>query len=156
VLSREELWRDLGSLVESCGLELFDLELPGRQVGTLRVYITKPVSAPDRVSVEDCEVVSRKFRVHKKLGALLQSYSLEVSSPGINRQLRLPEHFRGAVGERVQLRVKSGGWEDRTLVGELLECQGTEIAVRLEGSGEEVRFGMGEISKARVDFLFSK
>src|SRR5688500_14146175 len=67
-------------------LELIALEQPAAE--TLRLYIDHP----DRVDLGMCE------RVTKHLGDLLEAWSLEVSSPGIDRPLTKPEHFRRFLG----------------------------------------------------------
>ncbi|HEV2360592.1 MAG TPA: ribosome maturation factor RimP [Acidimicrobiales bacterium] len=58
-------------------------------------------------------------------------YDLEVSSPGVERNLRKPDHFRNAIGQRVKIRTKPGTEGERRAEGELAEA--TDTAVRLTG-----------------------
>ena len=74
-------------------VELIALERPAAE--TLRLYIDHP----DGVDLALCE------RVTGELRDLLESYSLEVSSPGIDRPLTKPEHFRRYLGRRVKVRT---------------------------------------------------
>jgi len=86
-------------VVEDLGYELWELEYsPGRGNGLLRLYI----DAPAGIAIDDCERVSRA------VSALLDAedpvpgqYTLEVSSPGLERPLRTPEHFAPYAGEKV-------------------------------------------------------
>ena len=79
--------QEIGPLAAAQGLEIFDLDLPDQRTGIVRIFVSKP--APQgRVSVDDCAALSRRLSVHERLGAWLGSFTLEVSSPGINRRLQ--------------------------------------------------------------------
>jgi ribosome maturation factor RimP len=156
VLSKTGLWSELETLVREEGLELFDVDMPNRQSGVVRIFIAKRPMAEARVSVEDCERVSRKIAAHEKLGALRAEFLLEVSSPGINRRLQRPEHFEGAIGERVQVTVRDAEHRNEVVVGRLVACNAREIELEVEGGGQKARFALDAITKARVDFLFDK
>ena len=84
----ESRLRDLDPAVE-----LIALERPAGE--TLRLYIDHP----DGVDLALCE------RVTNHLADLLESWSLEVSSPGVDRPLTKPEHFRRFMGRRVRVRT---------------------------------------------------
>lgn len=125
------LWREIKRVVEDEGLVLFDLDTPGSQSGgVVRVYVARPPSsasprsevldtedadesAPaaedrNRVSFEDCVRISKKLLdLDEASGIIPEGCLLEVSSPGVNRRLRRPEHFEGAVGERVKVKFRS-------------------------------------------------
>lgn len=83
---------------------------------------------------------------------------IEVSSPGVNRTLRLPEHFLGAVGERVRVvweqASAEGGRKSGTTVGTLERYQDPEVTVRAESDGSEVVIRRSEVKRAQVDFRF--
>lgn len=112
-----------GPLLRGYGLELVDLEFrrQGRR-GLLRVFIDKPGG----VGIEDCR------RLSEELGDLLdvsdlvaESYDLEVSSPGLDRELKKERELRWAVGKRVRL------WTAEAIEG----CR--EFAGRLAAVAEE-------------------
>lgn len=87
------------------GVEIYHLELSGR---TLRVLI----DAPGGVSLETCTRVSRALSSElDRLDIPGQSYLLEVSSPGIERQLYRPRDYIAAVGRNVLVRTTSGVFE---------------------------------------------
>src|SRR6266850_2247879 len=81
------------------GLMLVDLEWrPRRPRGVLRLFVDKPGG----VGIDDCQRVSREVGDVLDASALIEeAYDLEVSSPGLDRQLRKEREFRWAVGKRV-------------------------------------------------------
>ncbi|MDH5511786.1 MAG: ribosome maturation factor RimP, partial [Gammaproteobacteria bacterium] len=98
--TRSELRQLLEPGVSAMGFELVDVEVAGSHHNpTLRVYI----DSPRGVNVDDCASVSRQ------LSALLDvedplpgHYTLEVSSPGLDRPLVKPEDFRRYIGETIK------------------------------------------------------
>jgi ribosome maturation factor RimP len=88
---------------------------------TLRVYIDHPQG----VSVAHCEQVARA------LGELRDDYTIEVSSPGPQRPLAKPEHFRRFVGRRARVRIAPGceRFEQRNLTGELVGASNDEVTL---------------------------
>ena len=88
-------------------VELIALERPAAE--TLRLYIDHP----DGVDLARCE------RVTNELRDLLQVWSLEVSSPGADRPLTKPEHFRRFMGRRVRVRTREAIEGQRSFTGRL-------------------------------------
>lgn len=125
------------------GLELVDLEWrPHRPRAALRVFVDKRGG----VGVGDCERASREIGdVVDVSGLISQAYDLEVSSPGLDRQLRKDREFRWAVGKRVCCWL-AGGHEIR---GRLTEV--AEDRLILEENGERLEVSRAEITKARLD-----
>jgi ribosome maturation factor RimP len=125
------------------GLELVDLEWrPHRPRGVLRIFVDKPAG----VQVGDCERVSREVGdVLDVSGLITDAYDLEVSSPGLDRQLRKDREYRWAVGKSVRCWL-TGGAEIR---GRLAEVGGERLT--LEQNGGLVEVPRAEITKARLD-----
>ena len=125
------------------GLELVDLEWrPHRPRGALRVYVDKLGG----VGIGDCERASREIGdVVDVSGLISQAYDLEVSSPGLDRQLRKEREFRWAVGKRVRCWL-AGGHEVRGRLAEVAEDR-----LVLEDNGEREEVSRAEITKARLD-----
>ncbi|MGH8232216.1 MAG: ribosome maturation factor RimP [Steroidobacteraceae bacterium] len=133
-------------LLEQLGYELVDLEYaPGRAHSLLRIFIDRR----EGVGIDDCERVSRE------LSALLDvedpvptRYTLEVSSPGLDRVLRTPEHFQRFVGERVRLELLQPREGRRRYTGRLesLSAQGIELNV----DGAMVSVPFADIGRARL------
>jgi len=85
----------------------------------LRLFIDHPKG----VDLALCE------RVTHHLSDLLADYSLEVSSPGPERPLVKPDHFRRFVGRRVRVRTRSEHDGRRSFTGELMAASDTEVTV---------------------------
>ena len=79
------------------------------------------------------------------------SYALEVSSPGVERSLRRPEHFNRYVGETVKVKTRPGITGDRRLRGRLVAADETGIEVLAEGSGSR-HLAYADIESARTVF----
>jgi ribosome maturation factor RimP len=93
----------------------------------LRVFIDHP----DGVTLEICELVTRE------LGELRERYSLEVSSPGSERPLTKPAHFRRFVGRRARVRARHplpvGEQPMRSFTGELVGASDEEVTLAADG-----------------------
>jgi ribosome maturation factor RimP len=108
------------------------------------------------ITFEDCVRVSKRLLDLDEQEELIPAHcTLEVSSPGINRSLRLPDHFVGAIGERVRVKFRS---EDtgatRVVHGYIREASGEQIALEGEAKNERIEIPLREIKEARVDFKF--
>ena len=140
----------LNPAIEDLGYELYDLEdlqYQGQRI--LRVSIDHEQG----IQLEDC------VRIDQKLQKLLdendpieEAYTLEVSSPGIFRVLKNPEHFRRFTGERIKIRLKKKINGMRQAIGKL--CFSTEDGIQFlpeNESEEELFIAYENISKARPE-----
>jgi ribosome maturation factor RimP len=125
------------------GLELVDLEWHARRPrGVLRVYVDKPGG----VAIADCERVSREIGdVIDVAGVIDHGYDLEVSSPGLERQLRTDREFRWAVGRQIRCWMAGG----RDVKGVLAEV-GDEHLVLDTGDGR-TEVPRATVTKARLE-----
>jgi ribosome maturation factor RimP len=125
------------------GLTLVDLEWRGhRPRGMLRVFVDKAGG----VRVEDCQRVSRELGdVLDAAGLIEEAYDLEVSSPGLDRQLRKDRELRWAIGKRVRCWL-AGGAEHQ---GRLVEVD--EARLTLEDGGGRVELPRDRVTKARLE-----
>ena len=98
-------------------VEVIALERPSGDA--LRLYIDRP----DGVDLADCE------RVTGHLRDLLEAYSLEVSSPGLDRPLTKPEHFRRFLGRRVRVRTADAIDGRRKFTGTLTDADDRSVRV---------------------------
>jgi ribosome maturation factor RimP len=126
------------------GLTLVDLEWrPRRPRGVLRLYVDKPGG----VGIDDCQRVSREVGDVLDASALIEeAYDLEVSSPGLDRQLRTDREFRWAAGKRVRCWL-AGGQEVR---GRLLGIDGGQVVLE-QDDGTEAKLDRASVTKARLD-----
>jgi len=147
---RDRLIALLEPLVERLGYELVDVEwVSGPGGGIVRVYIDQPDAALGHIGIEDCERTSRE------VSALLDvddpvpgAYSLEVSSPGFDRVLRLPRHYARFVGQRMRVELRAAREGRKRYTGALLQVD--EDGIELEVDQVTVRIGFDEIAKARL------
>ncbi|MEA2290954.1 MAG: ribosome maturation factor RimP [Solirubrobacteraceae bacterium] len=86
---------------------------------TLRLFIDHP----DGVTLELCE------RVTQELGDLRERYSLEVSSPGTDRPLTKPDHFRRFLGRRARVRMRDAHEGHKSFTGELVGASDSEVTI---------------------------
>ncbi len=117
-------------------LELIALERPAAE--TLRLYIDHP----EGVDLARCEHVTEEFR------DLLEHWSLEVSSPGADRPLTKPEHFRRFLGRRVKVRTDEEIAGRRNFTGTLTDAD--EEAVSVEANGSSVRIPLAGIRRSNL------
>jgi ribosome maturation factor RimP len=134
----ERVWEIAEPLVTHEGLEMVDVEFRRETRGmVLRLYLDREGG----ISLDDLARVSRQ------LGDLLDvhdavpgAYTLEVSSPGINRRLRRPEHFRRYLGKRVRVRTAGPVAGRRGFFGTLQSVDSDGIVVDEGGRSHVIRF----------------
>ncbi|MGC8528620.1 MAG: ribosome maturation factor RimP [Leptospirillia bacterium] len=98
----ERLTEEITLLLDSMGLTLYDLVLPKKSGGVLRVF----VDGPEGVTIDQIESVSRRVSVLLDvLDPFPGRYHLEVSSPGLDRLLKIPEDLRKNEGKWVNLKL---------------------------------------------------
>ena len=117
-------------------VELIALEQPAGE--TLRLYIDRPGG----VDLALCEAVTGELR------DLLERYSLEVSSPGIDRPLTKPEHFRRFLGRRVRVRTQEPIGGRRNFTGTLAEADDDSVMVAADG--DPVRIPLTGIKQSNL------
>lgn len=137
----------LESVVEDLGFELWHLELEGAGGNRLlRLYI----DAPEGIVVEDCERVSREVGAALDVADPLPgAYRLEVSSPGLDRPLVKPAHFRRFLGKNAKVTLYAPIEGRRRFTGVLRDLD--DESVRLEyDDGCTVALPYTAIAKARL------
>lgn len=182
----DPLWQEIESIVRDEGLYLYDFErLTGAQ---LRVAIAavpngESHALPDASAVPeagaageesatpvkrgvtsgDCSRIVRRlmtfFKAEGHKWGVIEEPEIEVSSPGLARHLRLPLHFRGAVGEKVKVVCFRATAHGAVLTGTLAACDGEQICIEPtgtlgSGSSEQICVPLGEVKKAQVEFTF--
>jgi ribosome maturation factor RimP len=135
-------------VVASLGLELFDVELSGAgRARTVRVVLDRD-GALDLDAITDAtEAISPVLDAHP---ALVGSYALEVSSPGLERTLRSPAHFRRAVGETLSVKARDASGASRRLRGVLTGAD--DDGIGLDAGGVTERLSYRDVVSARTVF----
>jgi ribosome maturation factor RimP len=148
---RDQLRELLAPVVAGLGYQLWELEfLPRSGGGMLRIYIDSSRDSPEPgISLDDCERVSRA--VSETLDAadpIPSHYTLEVSSPGLDRLLRTREHFERFAGERVRLEMMQPVEGRKRFAGRLLGVGERDITLELESG--RISLPIDDIHRARL------
>ena len=141
----------IGETVSQNGCILWDVEYVKEGADFhLRVTIDKETG----VTIEDCE------RVHRAIDPLLDEadpiesfYYLEVSSPGLERELKTEAHILASVGETVEVRLFAPKDGAKVFTGELGEPSEDGRIVILDASGSEIAFSRDEIAKISTVYV---
>ncbi len=146
------VWELAAPLAEKEAMEIIDIELrhEGSRGGrVLRLYLDK-AGGPN---VDDLS------RISHQLSDLLDSentvegtYTLEVSSPGINRPLRRPEHYFRFIGKRIRVRTRDMINGRRSFLGILEEVGAEKITLKQEGVQYQIPFSTIEKSNYEHDW----
>jgi ribosome maturation factor RimP len=146
------VWELTVPLAQGEGMEIVDIEF--RPEGTrggrvLRLYMDKE-GGP---SVDDLSRVSRRLSdLLDSEDAIAGAYTLEVSSPGINRPLKRPEHFARFVGKRIRVRTRDMIEGRRSFVGILGQVLGDSVILTQEGKQYQIPFSMIDKSNYEHDW----
>ena len=142
--------------VAAAGAELYDVELAG---GVLRITLDRPGGVDIGVIGTVTRAVSRLL---DEADPIPGEYTLEVTSPGLERPLRTPEHFVRAVGATITVKTRPGVAGDRRVKGVLVAADDHGFTVRPEGtpapegasevSGADRTIAHGEVERVRTVF----
>lgn len=139
---RETLLKLLEPAIEALGYELVELEFPPH---LLRIYIDREGG----ITVDDCEVVSRQVSAVLDVeDPIPGAYTLEVSSPGLDRPLRKEADFIRFAGERAKVELALPKDGRRRFTGTLKGCEAGEVLIEVDG--EDHRLPLADIDKARL------
>ena len=135
----------LSAGAEALGLEIVAVEMAGGDRPILRVYIDKS----EGVSVDDCAKASQQFSAILDVEDPINNrYTLEVSSPGLDRPLAKPDHFAAVVGEKVKIKMAHLVAGRRRFTGYVTSA--SETAVEVDVDGELHNLDFAQMDKARL------
>ena len=149
-----EATREVASRIAgSMGLEVVELVFHGTGGRwLLRLHIDR--AGPVGVGIEDCQRVSRALGEALDDADLIDhSYTLEVSSPGIDRPIRTPDDIRRNTGRRVVMETSESVLGRRRFRGVLLAAEGEDLRLR-EDDGAEVLVPGRRVVRAQQDSAF--
>lgn len=136
-------------ILDRLGLHLYDVEVNG---ATLRVTVEgdEPVDLDQLTSATHAIAA-----ILEEEDPMPKSYTLEVSSPGLERKLRTPDHFAGAVGDLVSLKLGPKAEGERHLRGVLIASTKNGLTV-IDDAGRKHVIVPTDVTKARTVFEWSK
>ncbi|MBT8142754.1 MAG: ribosome maturation factor RimP [Gammaproteobacteria bacterium] len=131
--------------INTLGYDMLELELLSGKPATLRIYIDQEKG----ILVEDCAAVSRHIGVILEVeDPIPGEYTLEVSSPGTERPLRLLEHFASYTGEQAKLKLSSLHEGRKRLKGILQGVSEDKVLIKVDDKEYAVPFAL--IDKAHL------
>ena len=134
-------------------LDLYDLEQRG---GTLRVTIDTPPGSEGGVDMDKLalatRLISREMDHHDPMPG---KYTLEVTSPGVERTLRTPAHFQREIGKTINIRLTDTDAQPRRFEGLIVAADDTTTTVRLDDENLTERIvPLADIDRARTVFVW--
>jgi ribosome maturation factor RimP len=148
----DRLWAVIDPYVAAEGIELDDLEIVGKDPG---VVVRVTLDADGGVGIDRLAEISRRLsRLLDEEDPIAGSYTLEVSSPGLERKLRRQRHFEKSLGREVK--VKSGPEIDgsHSHKGVLVEANDDGFVVEIDGERRMIAYG--DVVSARTVFAWEK
>jgi ribosome maturation factor RimP len=146
------LWSVIEPYVAEEGIELDDLEIVGKAPGKV-VRVT--LDADEPVGVDRLAAVSRRLsRLLDQEDPIAGSYTLEVSSPGLERKLRRPRHFEKSIGRDVKVKSKipvGGGHSHRGILTGV-----DEDGFVVDVDGDERHIAYRDVVSARTVFVWER
>ena len=144
----------------SSGLEVLDIEfLGGGKARMLRVFLDKPAAGSDPlagVTHEDCANFSREFGTILDVEDVMPgSYTLEVSSPGLDRKLVKPGDFTRFTGNRLKLTTRQPVDNNRHFEGRLESFQDGRLTLDWSVASHKSHKKMGEAAGQKIEIDFA-
>ena len=133
-------------IISRLGLMLWDVEFVKEGPDNfLRVYIDKEGG----INIDDCEAFSREIDpLLDERDFIKTSYYLEVSSAGIERALKTPEHFKAFIGEDIRVKLYLPRQGRKELLGELSDFKNNEIFIK---DGKEIiKIALSDCASVRL------
>lgn len=139
--------------VNELGYDIWDVEFVKEGASW---YLRITIDSENGIDMDDCE------KVHRAVDPLLDEadpiddfYYLEVSSPGVERNIRTREHYEYCVGEVIQLKLFTAVNKKKELIGELLSISEDGNEIIILSDGEEIKLLRSVVSRANVYYDFS-
>ena len=143
----ERVRKEAEKIAEEQGLEIFDIQYGRESRGwVLRIVIDNPVGY---VSVRDCELFSKELeKFLDREDPIEHSYTLEVSSPGLDRPLRGPKDYLRFTGKLAKIITKDG----KTFIGRIVSFVDGIITISDEKGNHEIN--IEDVKKANLEIEF--
>jgi ribosome maturation factor RimP len=137
-------------MAEALGLQIYDIDYSG---GTLKVVLDTPPGQPAGVNLDDLSLVTRQLgRELDHSDPVPGRYTLEVTSPGLERTLRRPEHYAREIGKTVNVRLHAPVNGSRRLQGQLVAATASVVTVRDADNLVDTEVAIADIERARTVF----
>jgi ribosome maturation factor RimP len=147
---RESVIKVIEPVLTSYGVELVDIEYQRERSGwVLRIYLDKEGG----ITLDDCSQISKEVGELIEVNDLIDHYyTLEVSSPGLNRPLKREKDFIRSIGKLIRVRTKETIEGQKNFMGELLSYRDDAIVLGIEGKEKVIPFHL--VLKANLEYQF--
>jgi ribosome maturation factor RimP len=143
---RQKVSRFAEQVADEQGVELFDIEL----LGTGKLLVRTIIDKKEGITLDDCERFSKGFEAVLDVENLIHTpYTLEVSSPGLDRPLRHLDDFIKNKGKLARIVTKEKIADQNFFIGRIGEISDGSIRVRM--NDRELVISFDKISKARLE-----
>jgi ribosome maturation factor RimP len=152
---REQVWQMAKRVANSYGLSIFDVQLRREAPGwVLRVILDSEdataVKGQDGVSIENCQQVSRELSALLDVEDLLdQPYTLEISSPGLDRPLRHVNEYRRFIGKLAKIVISKDINGQHSLTGRIRKVTDDELSLDIGTQTHQISFSV--ITRGRLE-----
>lgn len=133
-------------VAESLGLKVYDIEMSGP---TLKISLDRPGGVDLDALTDANRAIGNSLDLADPIPG---RYTLEVTSPGLERKLRTPAHFKGALGESVKVKLRREVDGRRRLTGVLRSSSDDRLDIVVDGSPEPIAVAVADIESARTTF----
>ena len=139
----------IAPVAESLGYTVWDVEF--EKIGA-EYHLSITIDSEDGIGIEDCEKMSRAIDpVLDEADPISEEYHLDVSSPGIEREIKNDFHLSKCMGERVQVKLYAPLDGQKVIIGELLGYDEQSVTVSAES---EIVIPKKSIAKMNIYFEF--
>src|SRR4051812_13000507 len=136
-------------VAQSEGLELVEVEVKG---GGNSRFVRIAIDKPEGVTHGDCELVSQQVGTILDVEDLVPGhYTLEVSSPGVERKLFKPQDYERFTGKKIKTVLRDPVENSRSWEGVLASCADGLITLEVAG-GKTIQFPLAQVEKANLKF----
>jgi ribosome maturation factor RimP len=137
----------VGPIASDLDLDVYDIE---RRGATMRITLDTPPGSDGGITLDSLSLATRLIsRELDHEDPIAGQYTLEVTSPGLERQLRTPAHFQREIGKVVSARLRDPNAEPRRLQGTLVAADDRRATLLLD-DGTEQSIELSDIDKART------
>ena len=151
MLQEKKIFRLLSDPLKIAGFELIEVNLNMHNKDkTIQFYI----DSPNGIQVDDCVNANKIIKnIFEKNNQLYNDYVIEVSSPGIFRKLKTPDHFKSSTGKRIKVNLNKKIEGLKTVIGYLHKCDDSTIHILRDTNGPAMIIPYSLISSANLEPL---
>ena len=141
----------LSEPLKIAGFDLIEVKVSTQNAKkTIQLYI----DSTNGIRIDDCVIVNQITKnIFGKTNHHYKDYVLEVSSPGIFRKLKTPDHFKSSTGKRIKVHLQKKLEGLMTVIGELQKCEEETICILPETNGSNLIIPYSLISRANLEPL---